>query len=86
MNDLHDIGRTIYVITAVDYGPGCSGKAIVIGVFDKKDQAVEALHHDMEVWAETNNGTYDFDRKSAACTAYPDIHCEWQLHDQKVFW
>lgn len=78
--------RMIYIVTAVDHGAACSGKAIVIDVLNTEMLASAVAKNDMLRWAERNNADVNFDLMSAVSRDDPDYRCEWRVHEQTICW
>jgi len=79
-----------FVVTAVDYGDTCDGKARVIGVFDECEKAVEFVKSDIAGYVD--NGTIDgectYDEIDyEGMSVFTDNHengCEWNIEEVAV--
>lgn len=79
-----------YVVTAVDTGDTCDGKARVIGTFKTKDEAKNCVTEDIKEWIDQRAGEAvecDFDEMSAH---YVDDKwdtndgCEWNIEEIEI--
>lgn len=71
-----------YIVTAVDHGDTCDGKARVLEVCNTKDEAMAFVHADIEHWADERAGEgieVDFNKMSAHYTDDTDNGCEWNI-------
>lgn len=71
-----------YIVTAVDYGETCNGKAEVLGAYNFYDDALNFVHADIEIWCDVYAGESiecDFDKMSAHFTHDPETRCEWNI-------
>lgn len=71
-----------WIVTAVDYGDNCDGKARVVAICSSKEYAMEYIRNDIEEWADRYAGEnieVDFERMSARFTD-SDRGCEWNFH------
>ncbi len=78
-------GNTKYIITYVDHGETCDGKARILDICDTKDEAIQVIREDIQEWADQRAGQnieVDFDKMSAKHKEY-DNGCEWQYHPVK---
>lgn len=69
-----------FILIAVDYGRGCSGNAVVIGIYNFESEAVNIACKDIVRWAEYNDGTADVENLRAVSNSDPAYKCEWQIH------
>ena len=71
-----------YIVTAVDYGETCDGKARVLGVYYTYEDARTHVHADIENWCDVHAGECvecDFDKMSAWFTHDTETRCEWNI-------
>lgn len=81
----------LWIVTAVDYGDSCNGKARVIGAFKSFDEAKEYVKQDMQDYIDANGEEDDFDcnfDKMSISLADCDIDdifgCEWNIEEIEV--
>lgn len=70
-----------WIVTAVDYGDTCDGKARILQVCNDEESARAFVRADMEFWADERAGeniSVDFDGMSATYD-YSDEGCEWNV-------
>ena len=70
-----------YIVTAVDYGETCNGKARTIGVFFDKKEAERTLAADIDYY-KAMHPTYK--EGKLAVTDDDGNGCEWNLEDVEV--
>lgn len=73
-----------FIVTAVDYGDNCDGKARVLGAFDKLTNAEIYVHNDIEEWVDNYAGldvVCDFEDKCASCG---ENRCEWNIEEKEI--
>lgn len=78
---------TKYIVTAVDHGDTCDGKARVLEVCNTKDEAMAFVHADIEFWADERAGEgieVDFDKMSARYADGTDNGCEWSIECRHI--
>ena len=71
-----------WIVTAVDYGDNCDGKARVSAICSSEEGALEYIRNDIEEWADRYAGEnieVDFERMSARFRD-SDRGCEWNFH------
>ena len=71
-----------YIVTAVDYGETCDGKAEVLGVYGTYEDAHNFVRADIENWCDFHAGENvecDFDKMSAWFTHDTETRCEWNI-------
>ena len=76
-----------YIVTAVDHGETCDGKARVLEVCDTKDEAIAFVRADIEQWADERAGesiVVDFGKMSAHHTDNADNGCEWNIESRDI--
>ena len=79
-----------FLVTAVDSGSTCNGKADLIACCDSYDEAVEYMRSDMQDWADQRAGmpiVVDFDKMSARYdwkTLDDSDGCEWNIHEISI--
>ena len=76
-----------YIVTAVDHGETCDGKARILDVCDTKDEALAFVRDDIEHWADERAGEgieVDFDKMSTRYTDDTDNGCEWNIECRDV--
>lgn len=81
----------LWIVTAVDYGDSCNGKARVIGAFKSFDEAKEYVKQDMQDYIDANGEEddfdCDFDKMSiglADCDIDDIFGCEWNIEEVEV--
>ena len=70
-----------WIVTAVDHGDSCDGKARVLSVCDNKEEASAYVRADIEHWADERAGVciqVDFDGMYAV-DEDSDTCCEWNI-------
>lgn len=75
--------KKIWIVTAVDSGETCDGKARVLEACKTKEEALAFARSDIEKWADDRAGEnieVDFDRLSASY-AGTDFGCEWNVEE-----
>ena len=76
-----------YIVTAVDHGETCDGKARVLDVCNTKDEAMGFAHADIAQWADERAGEHivvDFDKMSARYMDGTDNGCEWKIECRDI--
>lgn len=76
-----------YIVTAVDHGESCDGKARVLEVCDTKEEAKAFVRADIENWADERAGEgveVDFDKMSAHYDYDTDEGCEWNIECRDI--
>lgn len=72
----------MYIVTAVDYGETCNGKARVLEICDTYEEAHNFVCDDIENWCDFHAGENvecDFDKMSAWFTHDTETRCEWNI-------
>lgn len=72
--------KKLWIVTAVDHGETCDGKARVLAICHSEDEAKAYIRNDMEEWADQRAGEgveVDFDKMSAHYDYDSDEGCEW---------
>lgn len=72
-----------WIVTAVDYGETCDGKARVLQVCATKEEAKNWVRNDIETYADDHAGEnvkVDFDKMSASF-GDRDAGCEWNIEE-----
>lgn len=73
-----------FIVTAVDYGDSCDGKARIIFTTNNKDEAKKFVYEDMKLWCKNYQGLdykCDFDDMS---TSYNNNMCEWNIEEVQI--
>ena len=76
-----------WIVTAVDHGETCDGKARVLKVCNTKEEAEAYVHADIESWANERDGEdieVDFDKMSAHYEYNHDNGCEWNIEEVEI--
>lgn len=77
--------KKIWIVTAVDHGETCDGKARVLEVCKSKEEAVAFVRTDIEKWADDRAGDnveVDFDKMSGRYVDFDrDDYCEWNIEE-----
>lgn len=76
-----------YVVTIVDYGETCDGKARVLGVKNTKVEAFGLVNEDMSAWYDENKEEgieIDYDKMSAHFDYDSDKGCEWNVEEVEI--
>lgn len=82
----------LWIVTVVDHGETCDGKARVLSVCSTKDEAKAYVKADIENWADERAGmpiVVDFDKMSAKYdwkTLDDTDGCEWNIEEIEVSW
>lgn len=78
----------LWIVTFVDYGETCDGKARVLAVCKSREEAEACVKHDIEKWADDHAGEnieVDFDGMSVSYSMYnDDCGCEWNIEEKTV--
>ena len=75
-----------FIVTAVDVGETCDGKARVLAVCNTREEAKAVVQNDIEAWADEREGEdieVDFDKMSAYHN-YNDDACEWNIEEVDI--
>lgn len=75
-----------YVVTAVDCGDSCDGRARVLGAFKTKEEAKAYVRNDMEDYADQRAGAaiqVDFDQMDIV-NGDDDTVCCWSIDEVEV--
>lgn len=78
------IKNSQFVVTAVDYGETCDGKARVLKCCDTKEEAQQYVRSDIEKWADDRAGEniiVDFDKMNAYYKDNDNNGCEWNIEE-----
>lgn len=73
-----------FIVTAVDSGETCDGKARVLVVCNTREEAKAFVQNDIEAWADEREGEdieVDFDKMSAHYAYNNDNGCEWNIEE-----
>jgi hypothetical protein len=76
-----------YIVTAVDYGETCDGKARVLEVCNTKDEAKAFVCADIEQWVDERAGeniVVDFDKMIVSVMDGTDNGCEWNIECRDI--
>ena len=77
-----------WIVTVVDYGETCDGKARVLEVCKSEEEAKAFVRNDIEEWADHYAGEevhVDFNRMSAQHYGYNNNDgCEWNIQAVEV--
>jgi len=79
-----------FIVTAVDYGETCDGKARVLVVCSTREEAKAFVRADIEKWADERAGmpiVVDFDKMSAKYnweTLNDTDGCEWNIEEIEI--
>lgn len=80
--------KTLWIVTAVDYGETCDGKARVLECCNTKEEAKSYVTSDIQNWADQRAGEniiVDFDKMSAKYKdSSIDDGCEWNIEEVNV--
>lgn len=77
----------LWIVTAVDHGETCDGKARVLETCKSKEEAEAFVRADIENWADERAGEgveVDFDKMSAHYDYNTGIGCEWNIEPVTV--
>lgn len=73
----------LWIVTAVDHGETCDGKARVLETCKSKEEAEAFVRADIEKWADDRAGDnveVDFDKMSGRYVDFDrDDYCEWNI-------
>ena len=84
------MSKKLFIVTAVDYGETCDGKARVLDICKTKEEAQAVVRNDMEKWADDRAGMsiiVDFDKMSAKYiweTLDDGDGCEWNISEHDL--
>lgn len=78
-----------WIVTYVDRGETCDGKARVLTVCSTKEEAQNEVRADIEKWADDRAGdnvVVDFDKMTASYwdCARADNGCEWNIEEVEI--
>ena len=76
-----------WIVTAVDHGETCDGKARVLEVCKSKEEAEAYVRADIESWADERASEgieVDFDHMSAHYDYNTDNRCEWNIEEVEL--
>jgi isoleucyl-tRNA synthetase len=76
-----------WIVTCVDCGETCDGKARTLGVFKEREEARAFVRNDIERWADDHAGEgieVDFDKMSATYDYDTDNGCEWNIEEVEI--
>lgn len=77
----------LWIVTAVDHGETCDGKARVLEVCKSKEEAEAFVHSDIEKWADdraTEDIYVDFAAMAAGYNSNADEGCEWNIEARLI--
>jgi len=75
----------LWIVTAVDHGETCDGKARVLEVCKSKEEAKAFARSDIEKWADDRAAEdiyVDFDAMAAGYNGNADEGCEWNIEER----
>ena len=78
---------TRYIVTAVDHGETCDGKARVLAVLNTKEEATNFVTEDIKEWVDQRAGEgveCDFNKMTAHYDYNSEDGCEWNIHEVGV--
>lgn len=81
------MSKKMFVVTYVDYGETCDGKARVLAVCKSLDTAKDIVKNDIEDWANIHASEsieVDFDKMCVYCCNNADDRCEWNISECNV--
>ena len=76
-----------FIVTAVDVGETCDGKARVLAVCSTREEAKAFVQADIEEWVNERAGEcvkVDFDKMSAHYAYNNDNGCEWNIEEVDI--
>ena len=76
----------VWIVTCVDYGETCDGKARALQICKSKEEATAYVNNDIENWADDHAGeniTVDFGKLSARYVEC-DNGCEWNIEEVEI--
>ena len=76
-----------YIVTAVDHGENCDGKARVLEICDTKEEAMAFVRADIEYWVDdraADSVVVDFDKMCAHYTYDMSRGCEWNIECRDI--
>ena len=77
----------LWIVTAVDHGETCDGKARVLETCKSKEEAEAFVRADIEKWADdraTEDIYVDFDAMAAGYNCNADEGCEWNIEERTL--
>ena len=77
----------LWIVTAVDHGDSCDGKARVLGVFKNDIEARNYVDGDIFDWVERyceDGVKCDFDKMAVWSDCDDSIRCEWNIEEAEV--
>jgi len=78
------MNEKIYVVTAIDYGESCDGKARVLGAFKFEGDAKNFVRNDMEDMVDNLMGGADEVDFDQMFVRNDDFTCEWNIEVAEV--
>ena len=78
-----------FIVTAVNSGKTCDGKARVLAVCNTREEAKAFVQADIEEWVNEQAGAgeyveVDFDKMSAHYAYNNDNRCEWNIEEVDI--
>ena len=76
-----------FIVTAVDYGETCDGKARVLAVCNTREEVKAFVQAVIEEWVDERAGEcveVDFDKMSAYYAYNNDNGCEWNIEEVDI--
>lgn len=76
-----------HIVTVVDHGDTCDGKARILEVCNTKDEAMSFVRADIEHWVDERAGdsiVVDFDKMSVRYKDGTDNGCEWNIECRDI--
>ena len=76
-----------FIVTAVDSGDTCDGKARVLAVCSTREEAKAFVQADIEEWVDERAGEcveVDFDKMSAHYVYSNGNGCEWNIEEVDI--
>lgn len=76
-----------FIVTAVDSGETCDGKARVLEVCNTREEAEAFVHADIEKWADERASEgieVNFNKMSAHYDYNSDDGCEWNIEEVDI--
>ena len=77
----------LWIVTAVDYGDSCDGKARVLGAFKNYDEAKNYVDEDIKEWIDMRadeDCECDFNTMAVWSDCDDSIRCEWNIEEVEI--
>ena len=76
-----------FVAMYVDVGDGSNNRPRVLGIYDSRDKAVDAVIDDMWVWVDGMNHNYEYEYEvdeDRMIASVGDNYCYWNVEEVQM--